>query len=536
MDEAAADREPLLALVEDYLTGRIDEARLQELEARLRDDPEARREFVRYARLHTDLHFELRAREASERVLDAIGREPESQSAMASPASQSCHPTQPAPAPRPSFARRRAFVLTAVAAGLLVAVGLGWWALRPSEAQSEVAWLVNAQNCTWTGGEPPRDLRPGKLLSVERGLAEFQFQCGARVILEGPAQLELLSATSARLHRGKLTARMPPGASGFEVLSPQGKVVDLGTEFGIAVSEEGATSVRVFEGRVEVQVVGAAAPSAVSLTQNQVARIADGKVTIDPPEPPGHFVRSLAPPPLVTRRELTLTFDRPAAVDGGIRDDAGLPTGFTHRLPGTGTALPNDDPNLRLIPEKGQLELTTTKSDLNTQSDLPQGEYFGIRLADLGFTGPEDFEVSVTILDIPALEFIGQFGVYAGPASHQNIRGGLISARRKEPGQYTQFLVINRNGDDSRPYKVGLFETGTDLRITLRREAGTYTLRIENLTTAEASTLTARHPPFPDAERDVHVGVFGANTQSEVRRTLVIKEFRATVWTVAPIP
>src|SRR5262249_47792981 len=156
--------------------------------------------------------------------------------------------------------------------------------------------------------------------------------------------------------------------------------------------------------------------------------------------------------------------------------DAGLATGFTHRLPGTGTALPNDDPNLRLVPTKGQLELTTTKSDLNTQSDLPQGEYFGVRLADLGFTGPEDFEVSVTILDIPALEFIGQFGVYAGPTSDQNIRGGLISARRKEPGQYTQFLVINRNGNDSRPTKVGLFETGTDLRITLRREAGTYTL------------------------------------------------------------
>ena len=59
--------EPLRALIEDYLTGQIDEPRLRELEAYLRDDPEARREFVRYARLHTDLHFELRAeRPASE--------------------------------------------------------------------------------------------------------------------------------------------------------------------------------------------------------------------------------------------------------------------------------------------------------------------------------------------------------------------------------------------------------------------------------------------------------------------------------------
>lgn len=515
--------EPLRALIEDYLTGQIDEPRLRELEAYLRDDLEARREFVRYARLHTDLHFELRAREASERVLDAIDRDSDSQLEPAAPA-------------RPGFFRRRAFALSAIATVLLVTGALVWWTVGP---RSQVAWLVNAQNCTWARGEPPTDLRPGKLLSIERGLAEFRFQCGAQVILEGPAQLELLSGSSARLHRGKLTVRVPSGESGFEVLSLQGKVVDLGTEFGIAVSDAGATSVRVFEGRVEVQPAGAAPAAAVSLTRDQVAQIADGKVTVNiAPDDPGSgdFVRSITPRPAATPRTMKLIFDCPAA-EVGIRDDAGLFTGFTHRLPGTGTALSGDDPNLRLLPAKGQLELTTTKSDLNTQSELPHGEYLGVRLADLGFTGPEDFEVSVTILDIPALEFIGQFGVYAGPASNQNIRGGLISARRKEPGQYTQFLVINRNGDDSRPYKVGLFETGTDLRITLRREAGTFTLTVANLTTAEASTVTARHPPFPDAERDLYVGVFGANTQSEVRRTLMLKEFRATVWTVCvPAP
>ena len=480
MDEVSPEREPLPALIEDYLTGQIDEPRLRELEARLRDDPEARREFVRYARLHTDLHFELRAREASERVLDAIDRDAD---------------PQPEPAaPRPPQLLRRRVVLSAIAPVARPAASV-WWAVGP---RSKVAWLVNAQNCTWAGGEPPTDLRPGKFLSIERGLAEFRFQCGARVILEGPAELELLSGSSARLHRGKLTARMPTGESGFEVLSPQGKVIDLGTEFGIAVSDAGATSVRVFEGRVEVLPTGAASAAAVSLTRDQVARIADGKVTVKiAPDDPGSgdFVRSITPRPAATPRTLKLIFDRPA-LDGGIRDDAGVLTGFTHRLPGTGTALPSDDPNLRLIPAKGQLELTTTKSDLNTQSELPQGEYLGVRLADLGFAGPEDFEVSVTILDIPALEFIGQFGVYAGPASNQNIRGGLISARRKEPGQYTQFLVINRNGDDSRPYKVGLFETGTDLRITLRREAGTFTLTVANLTTAEASTVTAT-PAIP---------------------------------------
>ena len=64
MDEAAPHRDSLLALAEDYLTGQIDESRLSELEGRLRDDPLARREFVRYAGLPTDLQFALRARAA----------------------------------------------------------------------------------------------------------------------------------------------------------------------------------------------------------------------------------------------------------------------------------------------------------------------------------------------------------------------------------------------------------------------------------------------------------------------------------------
>jgi hypothetical protein len=462
--------------------------------------------------VHTDLHFELRAREASERVLGEIDRE--------APVA--------VPSPRPGF-RRRAFAVAA--AVVLFAVGLGWWALRPGSA--EVAWLVNAQNCTWAGGEPPRELRRGTVVAVQRGLAEFQFQSGARVVLEGPARLELLSGSSARLHRGKLAARVS-GKTGFEVLSPQGKVIDLGTEFGVSVSDTGATDVHVFEGRVEVVPAGANAAAAVSVTQAQTARIAAGTVTVRPEPSPDGFIRAIVPPPLVTPRPLQLAFDR-SAPDAGVRDQAGIATGFTHRLPGTGTTLPDDDPNLKLDPDKGQLELTTTNTDLNTQYRLWEGEYLGVRLADLGFTGPEDFAVSATFLNIPALEIVGQFGLFAGPASDQTIRGGLINSRRQETGRFTQFLVTNQDGKDFPPHKVGLLETGTDLRMTLRRSGGRYTLTVENLTTGEASTLTPRgHPAFLDAARELYVGVFGANTQSEVRRTLVVKDFRATVWIVSP--
>src|SRR5262249_7720011 len=157
-----------------------------------------------------------------------------------------------------------------------------------------IAWLVNAQDCRWADAvEPTGSMQAGQVLTVERGLAEVRFQCGARVVLEGPARLELLSGKSARLARGRLTARAPKEGAGVECLSPQGKVIDLGTEFGVAVADNGATDVYVFEGKVEAH---PAAPGAagVNLTQRQAAHIADGKVVRKPDEPAAdRFVRAI---------------------------------------------------------------------------------------------------------------------------------------------------------------------------------------------------------------------------------------------------
>jgi hypothetical protein len=390
-----------------------------------------------------------------------------------------------------------------------------------------IAWLVNAQDCRWAGDGPVGDMQAGRSLRLEQGLAEICFQCGARVVLQGPADFELLSASSARLKRGKITARVPEPAAGFEILSPQGQVIDLGTEFGMAVSDDGATEVYVFEGKVAAQAHGS--PS-VGLTEHQAARMAEGQVTVQPNRAAGEFVRAIVPPTVLQPRTRRLRFDR--SVDGTIRDARGLGTGLSCRLPGTGAELGERDPNLLLDTAKAQLRLTTTNSDLNTQYKLHHGEYLGFRLSELGFTGAEDFAATVTMPNIPELDMVGQFGLYAAAASDESIRGGLIIS--KEPGQYTQFLVSNHKGSDNDPYKVGLLSTGTDLRFTLKRTQGKYSLSVENLTKGGASTLTIAHPEFLDGRPDLYVGLFGANTQSDLRKTLVIKDFQVTVWTASP--
>jgi hypothetical protein len=517
------DPESLDALIDDYLNGLLDDARARDLEARLQADVEVRRAFVRYVRLHTDLSLELRARQASGRVLDLIGKD--------------LADTAPSPQPKSSSRRARPLhrlaSLLAAAAVLVLAVWAGWRLLGPRSAPDEaVAWLVNAQNCTWTDGEPPGELRPGRVLRIDRGLAELRFRCGTRMVIEGPAHIDLVSDRSIRLRNGKLTARVPTEAIGFEVLSPQGKVIDLGTEFGVSVNPNGVTDVYVFAGQVEAYPSDDSRDGKVSLTERQAARIAAGQVTATDSDP-SRFVRAIVPQPVTVPRPAKLTFAGP--VDGTLRDAVGIGTGLTHRLPGTGEWLAANDEYLRLDPTRGRLELTATRSDLNTQYRLRRGEYLGVRLSDLGFTGSEDFEVSAVFPEIPALEFVGQFGLYAGARSDRAIRGGVLKLRKEGAEVYTQFLVNNPDGKDADLYEVGLLRPGTDLRLTLRRLSGNYTLTVENLTTGGASTLAIRHPDYLDAEKDLYVGLFAAEPRSDVGRKLVVKEFQATVWVAAPL-
>jgi hypothetical protein len=531
-----------LDLVDAYCSGPIDDAEFHRLQAMLLDSEDSRRYFVEYFHHHTELQFAVRAGHATDAVLDQL---------TCSPAISS----RPIARIRSWRTRPKARWLMGVAVGIALASST-FFALRYSgligsarsgneplalASPANIAWLINAQDCIWTGKnqKPGREMRSGKVLRLDRGLAEIEFDRGARVILQGPAGLELLSGSKARLLYGTLTARVPAQASGFTVLSPNGKVVDLGTEFGLSVSGAGSTSVRVFRGLVEafpLPTVGRD-ETGVTIHQDQTAWIDGRTVAVDSrlPEKDGvAYIRAILPPPVRTPRILTLEFTGPTP--NSLLDSSGRGTGLKSRLPGTGDALPERDPNLRLVPERGPergaLELTTTRSDLNTQERISTGEYLGFRLSDLGFTGKEDFEISATILKIPGLKVVGQFGLYAGVNSAKSIRGGLISW--PNPDSYRHFLVNNPNGEDTDIYEVGLMTTGDDLRLTLRRAGGRYSLQVDNLTQKSSSTLEIAHPAFLDAERDLHVGLFGANTQSDQSKTLTIREVTVTVWTTQP--
>src|SRR5437773_1342423 len=121
----------------------------------------------------------------------------------------------------------------------------------------------------------------------------------ARVVLQGPASMELLGGNSARLLRGKLTAQVPASAKGFQITSPQGKIVDLGTEFGMAVARDGTTDVYVFKGKVEAYASASGGANAgLNVLEKQAARIDASGVALQAPGPksdPDQYVRAIVP-------------------------------------------------------------------------------------------------------------------------------------------------------------------------------------------------------------------------------------------------
>ena len=166
------------------------------------------------------------------------------------------------------FLVSRSSLLVTSAAAILLAFGL--WRLDVAKNRSDepdeqtdfsVAVLLQAPGAQWYPSDsPPRagaPLMPG-WLHLERGLAQIEFYNGATVILEGPAEFQLVSRSEAYCSSGKLRALVPPQARGFTIRSPKLDLVDRGTEFGLQVGNpDSRTEVHVFEGKVELYGPGA---------------------------------------------------------------------------------------------------------------------------------------------------------------------------------------------------------------------------------------------------------------------------------------
>jgi hypothetical protein len=97
-----------------------------------------------------------------------------------------------------------------------------------------------------------RALERSQQVTIDGGILEIELGSETRLVLEGPAEFAVVSASEVRLVSGRCYAEMDEGASGLRIKTPTGEVLDLGTRFGVEVVPSMGTSVHVFEGEVEV--------------------------------------------------------------------------------------------------------------------------------------------------------------------------------------------------------------------------------------------------------------------------------------------
>ncbi|MHC4131015.1 MAG: LamG-like jellyroll fold domain-containing protein [Planctomycetota bacterium] len=141
---------------------------------------------------------------------------------------------------------------TKVSAVIAMAAGLtymGYLLIQPVP----VAALTDTYKAKWynpnTPARPDNKLLPGAFM-LQEGYAEITFNDGAVVILEAPTHITIETTNKASLELGKITARVPVYSQGFTINTPTATIIDLGTEFGVEVKEDGTSDLHTFKGQI----------------------------------------------------------------------------------------------------------------------------------------------------------------------------------------------------------------------------------------------------------------------------------------------
>jgi hypothetical protein len=126
----------------------------------------------------------------------------------------------------------------------------------PYKVSTEVATLIDSIDAKWADSEistfAGTRLCDNETLQLLKGVVKIQFDYGAEVIVEAPAEIELESYEKMRIDYGRLFAHVPQRATGFTVDTPASKVIDIGTDFGIEVGFTGKTDVHMFKGKASL--------------------------------------------------------------------------------------------------------------------------------------------------------------------------------------------------------------------------------------------------------------------------------------------
>ncbi|MEN1679151.1 MAG: hypothetical protein AAGJ46_06130 [Planctomycetota bacterium] len=305
-DRSADEPRQLEGQIDDLLNQGLDREQADQLDQQLSSDANARRVYLQRMFVEAELH----AYHAEPVSSDDHRRE----APVADPSATS---TEPARRPLSAWAAIAASLLAVASlSSLLTLAATGRFSshahnqLAHSDSQPEtpaeaVATIGATQNCRWKATSQAAGagakLPAGAKLELEAGVAEIAFADGARLLLEGPACLDINDGHDARLVYGQLSAKLPEGPDRLNLAAGRLAIAEGSTagpaEFGLLADGSGGGEVHVFGGSVGAVLFGPQGQQLRSLSLNkfEAARVTQASTSLARFNADGdRFVRSLS--------------------------------------------------------------------------------------------------------------------------------------------------------------------------------------------------------------------------------------------------
>jgi hypothetical protein len=177
-----------------------------------------------------------------------------------------------------------------MAAGFLLPVlfvGILWHWLATRRQPCEILATVDTR---WDDAKldvlSAHSILPAGEHKLTAGMIELSLAHRFTVVVQGPADFEILSDSRIRLSQGKLCARAIGGNSSLAVVTPDMTATDLGTEFAVSVIQGKSSHLEVFEGHVSAA-IGSSSGSPVTLGADQAVCVVtnSGRIATDTPTP-----------------------------------------------------------------------------------------------------------------------------------------------------------------------------------------------------------------------------------------------------------
>lgn len=248
-------------------------------------------------------------------------------------------PHPPSPVPQPALSSAALGWFGAIAAVLLISATLALWGATSPTPQQPIAIDTTPKAVETSQPDPiPEPVLPpqpivvgtiqsaldlpdghplgevgtsivaGQTIELAEGIVQVSTVSGSQWVLQAPLTLTMNEQGAVTLSHGRLVGLNSGQALPLVVHTPSATVVDVGTEFGVGVSDDLETAVAVYEGAVTLSDASdnesSPTQDSLAITANSQAVVArDGAIRV-PPEPLLHDRDFIRPDEVQLREEV----------------------------------------------------------------------------------------------------------------------------------------------------------------------------------------------------------------------------------------